>query len=42
MGDAGLILGCLIVAGVIYTIILFVFGKNTEATPRPDLEGEKG
>lgn len=41
MGDAGLILGCLVGAGVLYTIILFIFGIKTEATPRPDLEKEE-
>ena len=41
MGDAGLILGCLVGAGVLYTIILFIFGNKTEATPRPDLEKEE-
>lgn len=38
MGDAGLILGCLIGVGVLYTVILFFYGLKTEATPRPDLE----
>lgn len=41
MGDAGLILGSMIGAGVLYTIILFIFGLKAEATPRPDLEQEE-
>lgn len=41
MGGAGLILGWLIGMGVLYTIVLFFFGKKAEATPRPDLEEER-
>ena len=42
MGDVWLIVGCLGGAGVIYTIVLALFGMKAEATPRPDLEEEEG
>jgi hypothetical protein len=38
MGDVPFIVGCLIGVALIYDIILLVLVKNTEATPRPDLE----
>ena len=41
MGDAGLVLGFLAGFGVVYTIVLLIFGKSAEATPRPDLDGEE-
>ena len=42
MGDVWLIVGCLGGAGVLYTIVLTLFGMKAEATPRPDLEEEEG
>ena len=38
MGDVWLIAGCLFGFGVLYTAVLIILAKKTEATPRPDLE----
>ncbi len=41
MGDAALILGSLFGSAIIFTVIILIEIKNTEATPRPDLVLEK-
>ena len=38
MGDVPFIAGCLIGVAVLYDIILVILVKNTETTPRPDLD----
>ena len=38
MGDVWSIAGCLFGFGVLYTAVLIILAKKTEATPRPDLE----
>ena len=42
MGDVWLIAGCLLGAGVLYTIILAIHAGRTVCTPRPDLEEKEG
>ncbi len=38
MGDVWLMVGCLGGIGILYTVILVVFARNTKTTKRPDLD----